>query len=556
MNFTETSRSFHKPSAAKPMNMAATNLTRLSRELDPDLLAAALMMRESQLKDVLSSRSVLSLEDTHHISEQLTDAGFPQGWLQMPAMAITPKMVSSLRTLASQSSHKAPVRRYNFKRLVDAFQRDINVLADALELVPDAIYGVANGTVVFDEQRMGHVNPRLVEAGFPDNWLEKDAPELPQEWLDGLRRLAVDAHERALVEAEEDARRRKEQQEKAELEAQRLSALAQQSEAARVELETRKEADMATKKAVKAPKAPKATAAKGKAEAPSEGRRTRGPRKSDDEWAISRTRADALNVLLEPSRRGAKAALWDHLMNKSLAYWANVRNYKIFFTDEMAEEVARHLELEPKNWLDNPSKPPTHMAAWLLNPEVPLPVETPATRQASRAPLATFNKKGAVTKATADKLSALGAVVTPQANAASGMSLKSRLLQNAGIPLEKIVPIATAEVKVAQAAAPATTQGVTIAPAATIASPAAAPASPTVQQPVAQVAAPAQAPAAAGLQIPVGGYIWKPANPPTPDQKPHMMVNVLIDQIKELSKEGVFTGQHAAELLYYLSNQR
>lgn len=176
----------------------ALNLERLAKLIGTDGVAAALVLREEVVKGALAGREQLRPEQLEHINFHLADAGFPPNWLETKGGPLTPDMEAALRDMAAISTQKAPIRRINFKRLVDAFANRKELLADALEVLPATLNNIVEGTALFDEHRMGHLNPKLYKAGFPDGWLEQGNPELKEEWLQGLETLAADTYEEAL----------------------------------------------------------------------------------------------------------------------------------------------------------------------------------------------------------------------------------------------------------------------------------------------------------------------------------------------------------------------
>lgn len=87
----------------------------------------------------------------------------------------------------------------------------------------------------------------------------------------------------------------------------------------------------------------------------------------------SMARANALEQLLDGARRGVKVTLWRDLLNSSLPFWGNIRRGAVLFRDDLASAAEQAMGL-PQGWLDNPSFPPPSLAAWLNDPNAPLPV--------------------------------------------------------------------------------------------------------------------------------------------------------------------------------------
>lgn len=202
-------RGEHRPyqGNAKPGRMRprrSTNLGRLRDELGFDLLAVALGLTDEALNILIDGRDhVRGDQYAAHMVHRLKEAGIPNDWLEREYAPIAPEYLRSLRKLAAESRNKAPIRRANFRRLALAFDGRTAVLADALDMVPPSIANVAEGRLEFDDGRFGHVNPRLMQAGFPDGWLEQAEPELTDDMIAAVTQLATDEYERQLAEEEE-----------------------------------------------------------------------------------------------------------------------------------------------------------------------------------------------------------------------------------------------------------------------------------------------------------------------------------------------------------------
>lgn len=202
-------RGEHRPyqGNAKPGRMRprrSTNLGRLRDELGFDLLAVALGLTDEALNILIDGRDHVRGEQyAAHMVHRLKEAGIPNDWLEREYAPIAPEYLRSLRKLAAESRNKAPIRRANFRRLALAFDSRSAVLADALDMVPSSIANVAEGRLEFDDGRFGHVNPRLMQAGFPDGWLEQAEPELTDDMIAAVTQLATDEYERQLAEEEE-----------------------------------------------------------------------------------------------------------------------------------------------------------------------------------------------------------------------------------------------------------------------------------------------------------------------------------------------------------------
>lgn len=176
----------------------SANLSRLARELGgQDLLGAALGLTSEAMTILVDGRDH-ARENQYgaHLAARLKDAGIPATWLDRQDAKIAPEYLNALRTFAAASSNKAPIRRANFRRIATAFEGREQVLADALEMVVSAIPNVVDGLLEMDDGRFGHMNPRLMRAGFPDSWLEQAEPDLTDEMLLSLEQLATDEYER------------------------------------------------------------------------------------------------------------------------------------------------------------------------------------------------------------------------------------------------------------------------------------------------------------------------------------------------------------------------
>lgn len=201
-----------RPAGRGGRSQRAVNLGKLESEIGLDMLATALGLDDDTLKAIIQGR--LPDADTRffpHICSRLDSASIPSSILDGLA-PITPKVFKKLKELASSAEDRTPLRRNNFKRLAKAFGERLDVLADALEMRLSSITEVADGRLKLDEERFGHLNPRLMRAGFPNGWLNEAEPDLPQTLIDAITALAKEAAEEEAAEeaaaAEESARHR------------------------------------------------------------------------------------------------------------------------------------------------------------------------------------------------------------------------------------------------------------------------------------------------------------------------------------------------------------
>lgn len=589
----------HRPGKAR-RSQRATILGKLEFEMGLDMLAAALGLEDESLKAIIQGK--LPDADARyfpHICSRLDSVGIPSSILDGLA-PITPLVLKKLKQLAAAATDRTPLRRNNFKRLAKAFGEKLELLADALDMRLSSITEVADGRLKLDEERFGHLNPRLMRAGFPNGWLNEAEPELPQKLIDGLTALAREASEE---EAAEEAA-------VADAEAARIlsassapqappaapdappevqppssappdlsfGGLTRQLKGAKaparsktlVEIEKpAMENDMSTsKKKAGGASTPAATGSKligstlrtpagaaanlprgarsaGRAltgrpapqlpaESGASGKQTAAPEKQGlqgmpppthrpattakpaakpqqplqrpelvaavrraqrrtESAEISReqsiARADALEKLLEGSRRKTKVTLWRDLLGRSLAYWGNIRRGGILFKDDLANDVIQALGL-PEGWLDAPTYPPATLSPWVMDPTVPLP-----TGSGDSSADTTAAKKAAGAKKTATS---------------------------------------TVKEPAQQEQAPQPQAAATLAPSA-------------------PAAAPAPAPAAA----PTGesGFTWTPPANPEALSAPGPIAQALSQTILRLSEEGKLLEQDAMRALYYLMNR-
>jgi hypothetical protein len=193
----------NKPQHSRPQR--SVNLSRLGEVLGLDILGAALGLSDEAVGIVIQGRGH-AREDQYlaHLVLRLKEAGFPGGWTEAEDAPLRPEYLKALREHAAAATNKAPIRRANFKRLAKAFNGRAELLATALDMVAPSISNVAEGRLEFDDGRFGHVNPQLMQAGFPDGWLEQAEPDLTDAMLTGLEQKANDSLERDLAEADDD----------------------------------------------------------------------------------------------------------------------------------------------------------------------------------------------------------------------------------------------------------------------------------------------------------------------------------------------------------------
>lgn len=178
--------------SSEPRSRLSLAISRMAEVLDLDLLEAALGVSARALQDILSGRGK-DQESRYatHLSHHLEAAGIPFSWLNDPAAPLSSEHQASLLELAALSGKKSALRRHNFKKLVKAFEGRLDVLADALEILEPSVSEIATGALPFEDQRFGHINPRLVAAGLPDGWLENPEAAVTPDLVDLLNKQAV-----------------------------------------------------------------------------------------------------------------------------------------------------------------------------------------------------------------------------------------------------------------------------------------------------------------------------------------------------------------------------
>ncbi|WP_144267425.1 hypothetical protein [Comamonas thiooxydans] len=169
----------------------ANALTKISQEVDLDLMESAFAISSDAIREIISGRNPAS-ERTYsaHIEHRIAHTPVLSRWFATPDAPYTKELTKQLKYLASTSQRRAGLRRNNFTQLSKAFSDDITVLADALQLAESGVLRIISGELEFDDQRFGHINPLLVAAGFEDGWLELADPSLSDSMIQRLRQLA------------------------------------------------------------------------------------------------------------------------------------------------------------------------------------------------------------------------------------------------------------------------------------------------------------------------------------------------------------------------------
>lgn len=190
--------------SSAPRSKLALVISRMADGLDLDLLEAALGVSAQTLKDILTGRGrEQEVRYAAHIWHQVQAVNLPAGWLKDASAPLPPESLASLRALAAQSNNKSAIRKYNFKVLAESFEGRLDVLADALEIVEQSVTEIASGVLPIDDHRFGHINPRLVSAGFPDGWLDQPAAVVTDELVANLTEQADEEYDESSFDDEE-----------------------------------------------------------------------------------------------------------------------------------------------------------------------------------------------------------------------------------------------------------------------------------------------------------------------------------------------------------------
>ena len=381
-----------------PRSQLVINLRKLVDVMDIDLLSASLGIRESMLRDILSGKD--NGDDYRQfLSQKLDEAGFAHNWLDRNNAQISPYQIKELRMSASSSAHKAPLRRDNLKTLMSAFDGKLYILADALDVVPNALLKVAQGELVLDDQRFGHFNPVLMRAGFPDGWLDSAHAKIEGKWAEKLTSMAMDQCEAY----------------KSKIDAPPLKQMpsipfnaSHQQKTVPVIVSLPSSPTLSEKKPIMAtpsleakslplikgqasvtPLTSLAAQLEGKAppvlrESSAPAPASKGVRSTQtipeapvlakklSKTDMEKLRIQRLESLLEKGRRGIRSYLWIDYLKKSLAFSYSLDKGKVAFTDELAEDIAKALGL-PVGWLDADNAPITLAAPWVFDKTLDFP---------------------------------------------------------------------------------------------------------------------------------------------------------------------------------------
>lgn len=185
--------------------LSSVNLGRLADAMGLDLLASSLGMTEPVLLKVIQGGEGSS-DYQAHIAHRMKEAGLSGGWLNQTNPPINDALIRALQKVAAKSTNRAPIRRQNIQTLVDAFEGRIEALADALDLIESSVLGMVEGRLAVDDERFNHLNPRLMEGGFPNGWLDEPQATLNPAWIAKLEAVATAAHQQEEEEQEHSRR--------------------------------------------------------------------------------------------------------------------------------------------------------------------------------------------------------------------------------------------------------------------------------------------------------------------------------------------------------------
>lgn len=589
-------RGFGRPSASNEVSVRNANFAKLGEVLDSDVLAAATVMPEEQVAAFLKNRDTIRTEQAVQISQYLSYAGFPEGWLDIPNSQVDPTLVAGVMTLAAEATDLAPIRRANLKRLAKQFDGRYSVLADCIEILEESLVRILGGITKFDNERMGHINPLLVRAGFPADWLETPNAELTPAMVAGLEaRLhmsddeedrpasppaakpsapAVDvkpAPQKAKPAAKKPAVTK---EDKPSVVATKPKTAEEPTEAAAPVAEAAPVAQP-PKRIPGLPIGVQRAARPVMTQAKPEEKKPKAPPIDAETRKKYKARAAALSQLLENAKHGVKAYLWRDRIGRSLPYWANVRSGAIAFNDDLAAQVVSVLDL-PTGWLDNPVFPPPTIASWVYDTPLPsvekeaLVKDAAETAKASKAkPVKAEAKAQAATK---PKAAAKPAPVVPASAVAEqepAAPVVSRRVEKSVIEVTdrtglfaKQVP--TTRKRVVVKAAPK--EGISLPTATEPAAPTVLLAQPGQQQggvPVQEllVSEPVAAEASVPVQVapaapvaPVAPVVrgFMLGEPGTERSEPGPVARAVADTLLEFSRSGKLTEKDAVRMLAYL----
>lgn len=474
-----------------------SNFRRLASAFDgrESLLADALDMVPSAVTNVADGRLEFNDSRFGHLNPQLVKAGFPDGWLEQAEPELTDDMIQAVVQLATDEYERQLAEAdEDAREAQQAPQAFVNPAPTSVSLQsvqpvaapvdPSPETNMATATRQAKQTPARPMNKPKTKPGTPASkpMAHPTASKLPRSVLAGGRSLAG---------AKPPV-------------ARKTSAPAAAAAPAHAPVK-----HAATQHAAPAQHAPQTAAPA--AHQPVVDAAQQKPGRGAVSKEVSLARADALEKILVDARRGAKVLLWRDMLGSSLPFWGNIRRGAVLFRDDLAAGAERALGL-PEGWLDNPTFPPPPLAAWLTDPNAPVPTALEA--QAGLVPTASAQAAPAGAQPPSTKKHASAAKPFARKTAPQPPKLTMTKAPEAAPHLETPAPAAQPAAQAAPAAAP-----VAAAPVATAAPAAVAPA------PQAAVSAAGQTP----------------------------MVSALIAVIQARANAGLFSDTDAMSLIHQLS---
>ncbi|WP_434717076.1 hypothetical protein P5X00_36845 [Paraburkholderia sp. A2RO-4L] len=349
-----------------------SNFRRLASAFDgrESLLADALDMVPSAVTNVADGRLEFNDSRFGHLNPQLVKAGFPDGWLEQAEPELTDDMIQAVVQLATDEYERQLAEAdEDAREAQQAPQAFVNPAPTSVSLQsvqpvaapvdPSPETNMATATRQAKQTPARPMNKPKTKPGTPASkpMAHPTASKLPRSVLAGGRSLAG---------AKPPV-------------APKTSAPAAAAAPAHAPVKHA----AATQHATPAQQAPQAAAPA--AHQPVADAAQQRPGRGAVSKEVSLARAEALEKLLVDARRGAKVLLWRDMLGSSLPFWGNIRRGAVLFRDDLAAGAERALGL-PEGWLDNPTFPPPPLAAWLTDPNAPVPTALEA--QAGLVPTA------------------------------------------------------------------------------------------------------------------------------------------------------------------------
>ncbi|HDR9103323.1 TPA: hypothetical protein QDB04_000042 [Burkholderia vietnamiensis] len=336
-----------------------SNFRRLASAFDgrESLLADALDMVPSAVTNVADGRLEFNDSRFGHLNPQLVKAGFPDGWLEQAEPELTDDMIQAVVQLATDEYERQLAEAdEDAREAQQAPQAFVNPAPTSVSLQsvqpvaapvdPSPETNMATATRQAKQTPARPMNKPKTKPGTPASkpMAHPTASKLPRSVLAGGRSLAG---------AKPPV-------------ARKTSATAAAAAPAHAPVKHA----AATQHAAPTQHAPQAAAPAAHQPVAEAAQQKRGRGAVSKE--VSLARAEALEKLFVDARRGAKVLLWRDMLGSSLPFWGNIRRGAVLFRDDLAAGAERALGL-PEGWLDNPTFPPPPLAAWLTDPNAPVP---------------------------------------------------------------------------------------------------------------------------------------------------------------------------------------